>query len=280
VNEARYVRRAWRDTYFSILLMESTQPTFRYGEDLYNIRTFEPTGDATSDGGGSGASVIERDDELSDDATTAKDRLDIHKQHIVLERERRMLKETWTEVVTGPVTRITRPAASRFAFINYCFRHRLLHPAIYRTVGGVNSLDELASQLGAPADWEAKFFEMWKPAHHLELSRFATENPNQLEQDSESYFQYFCDIASTYLGIQDHARTRDHTKVICGGFLAEEKYDYISVTDKAVKFSLWRYIIGSEAKRKKMFPLGSIWYSGSKGVQVYAALYSLNCPVI
>lgn len=133
--------------------------------------------------------------------------------------------------------------------------------------------------MGAPRGWIQRFNEMWKTWHDAKLSRFMHDQLNQVEQESERYFNGVCNMCTSFLGIQDVVDTRDHTKLICGGYLADAKYDYISYSDKSFKFDVWKFVIGSEAKRNEKFPPGTKWYSGCKAVQVFATLYSMNCPV-
>jgi hypothetical protein len=68
--------------------------------------------------------------------------------------------------------------------------------------------------------------------------------------------------------------------VVVGGLLAKYEFDFLSQTDPFFTNPSGQALLASEVKTAGALNVDSMWYQGSKGPQVLAALYGHSCPTI
>jgi hypothetical protein len=165
---------------------------------------------------------------------------------------------------------IKKPTASNLS-------HRLLNPFIYRNIQTAGTLDDLASLLDTPDDWEVRYNQVVANGRIIrKLNRFSALPDDAAESDIQSRFIDIVQVISWYLDID--LDTSSKTKIIVGGIIARYQFDLRSKTDPHFLNTSGMNLIASEAKTHRTFGLGEMWYHGSRGIQLLSALYAFNCP--
>ena len=181
-------------------------------------------------------------------------------------------RQPWKTADEKDVILIKRPTAS-------CLSHRLLNPYIYRNIKDVGSLDNLASLLEAPNDWESIYKTVVAKRFVVDkLNQFIALPDSTLEATIQNEFNGIVHFVSAALGSCIFSKSQ--TKVIVGGILARHEYDLRSATDPHFFYKDNVDILASEIKTQRSFPLEDMWYHGSRGIQTLSALYSYNCPTL
>jgi hypothetical protein len=178
--------------------------------------------------------------------------------------------QAWKTAEGSDVVLIRKPTASNLS-------HRLLNPFIYRNIQTAGTLDDLASLLDTPHDWEVFYNQVVADGRIIrKLYRFSALADDAAESDIQSRFIDIVQTIAYALGVD--LDTSSETKIIVGGILARYEYDLRSNTDPHFVSTSGVDLIASEAKTHRTFGLGEMWYHGSRGIQVLSALYAFNCP--
>ena len=178
--------------------------------------------------------------------------------------------QAWKTAEGSDVVLIRKPTASNLS-------HRLLNPFIYRNIHTAGTLDDLASLLDTPDDWEVRYNQVVADGRIIrKLNRFSALVDDTLESDIQSQFIGLVEAIADRLDID--LISSSETKVIVGGILARYQYDLRSNTDPHFLNTSGLNLIASEAKTHRKFGLGEMWYHGSRGIQILSALYAFNCP--
>ena len=178
--------------------------------------------------------------------------------------------QNWKTAEGSDVVLIRKPTASNLS-------HRLLNPYIYRNIHTAGTLDDLASLLDTPDDWEVRYNQVVADGYIIEdMNDFRNLPDDTLESDIQSEFAGL--VVAIARSLLVRIRKRSETKIIVGGILARYQYDLRSKTDPHFLNTSGLNLIASEAKTHRTFGLGEMWYHGSRGVQVLSALYAFNCP--
>ena len=180
--------------------------------------------------------------------------------------------QNWLASEDLNVVLIRKPTASNLG-------HRLLNPFIYRNIGNVGTLNDLAELLRVPDDWEGRYNQIVQDGYLLQRMNDFRNLP---EDTMESVIQaeFFCIVSSIALLLRILIRSRSETKIIVGGMLARYQYDLRSKTDPHFLNSDGLNLIASEAKTHITFSTGEMWYHNSRGIQVLSALYAFNSPTL
>jgi len=178
--------------------------------------------------------------------------------------------QAWKTAEGSDVILIKKPTASNLS-------HRLLNPFIYRNIQTAGTLDDLASLLDTPHDWEVFYNQVVADGYIIEdMNDFRNLPDDTLESDIQSEFIGLVSSIASCLRIR--IRPKSETKIIVGGILARYQYDLRSKTDPHFLNTSGLNLIASEAKTHRTFGLGEMWYHGSRGIQVLSALYAFNGP--
>ena len=178
--------------------------------------------------------------------------------------------QTWKTTDGTDVVLVRKPTASNLS-------HRLLNPFIYRNIQNVGTLDALASLLDTPDDWESKYNQIVRDGRIIrKLNRFSALPEDTLESDIQASFIGLVEAIAYRLDVD--LVSRSGTKIIVGGILARYEYDVRSQCDPHFLNADGFHLIASEAKTRRTFGLGEMWYHSSRGIQVLSALYAFNCP--
>ena len=185
----------------------------------------------------------------------------------------------------APVILIEKPTASQL-------KHQLLNPYIYMNLKKIDTLNDLASLLDTPSDWEDTYQQ--KIATNADvighLNRLRSLPDGTTENIIQIKFEYLVIRIAFILGIR--LGLDSETNIIVGGILAKYEFDLRSrtdpnfykeftftpgsISDTTIKSGI--HLIGSEVKTESTFPLGHVWYHKSRGVQVLASMYAFNAP--
>ena len=178
--------------------------------------------------------------------------------------------QTWKTAEGSDVVLIRKPTASNLS-------HRLLNPFIYRNIHTAGTLDDLASLLDTPDDWEVFYNQVVADGRIIrKLNRFSALDDDAAESDIQSQFIGLVSTIADRLEVD--LISSSETKIIVGGILARYQYDLRSKTDPHFLNISGLNLIASEAKTHRTFGEGEMWYHGSRGIQVLSALYAFNCP--
>ncbi|KAH6584277.1 hypothetical protein BASA61_007555 [Batrachochytrium salamandrivorans] len=178
--------------------------------------------------------------------------------------------QTWKTTEGTDVVLIRKPTASNLS-------HRLLNPFIYRNIQNVGTLDDLATLLDTPDDWEVRYNQIVDNGYIIDrMNRFRNFSDDTLESYIQSEFSALVNLVAGGLLVRICAGSE--TKIIVGGILARYQYDLRSKTDPHFLDTEGRNLIASEATTHHRFPPGEMWYHSSRGVQVLSAMYAFNCP--
>ena len=165
---------------------------------------------------------------------------------------------------------IRRPTASNLT-------HRLLNPFIYSNIHNAGSLQNLATLLNTPDDWEVRYNQVVADGDIIrDMEDFRNLPDDTLESDIQGGFIGLVISIATSLRLR--IRPKLETNIIVGGMLARNQYDLRSETDPHFQNTSGLNLIASEAKTHRTFATGEMWYHGSRGIQVLSALYVFNCP--
>ena len=180
--------------------------------------------------------------------------------------------QAWETTEGSDVVLIRKPTASNLS-------HRLLNPFIYRNIYTAGTLDDLASLLDTPDDWEVRYNQVVADGRIIrKLNRFSALADDAAEATIQSQFIGLVEAIADRLGVD--LVSDSETKIIVGGILARYQYDLRSKTDPHFLNTSGLNLIASEAKTHRTFGLGEMWYHGSRGIQVLSALYAFNCPTL
>lgn len=178
--------------------------------------------------------------------------------------------QTWKTAEGTDVVLVRKPTASNLS-------HRLLNPFIYRNIQNVGTLDALATLLDTPDDWETNYNQIVRDGRIIrKLNRFIALPEDTLESTIQSQFIGLVEAIAVYLDID--LVSDSETKIIVGGILARYEYDVRSKCDPHFLNADGVHLIAVEAKTRRTFGLGEMWYHSSRGIQVLSALYAFNCP--
>lgn len=170
-----------------------------------------------------------------------------------------------------PVQLVVKPTASRIY-------HNFLTPYIYRSIGGIRGMDHLANWLSAPSDWRRHYDRVVSDRTLSEkFSVFTALSDDKSEARIQAAFSGIVTLAGYILDGTDIEFSAE-TKVVVGGILAKHEYDLRSSTDYHFFKSNGVHMLATEAKTKRTFPPGHVWYNKSRGVQVLTAMYAQGCP--
>jgi hypothetical protein len=178
--------------------------------------------------------------------------------------------QTWKTTEGTDVVLVRKPTASNLS-------HRLLNPFIYRNIQNVGTLDALATLLDTPDDWETNYNQIVRDGRIIRMiNRFIALPEDTLEADIQWQFGGLVSTIAYALDID--LVSSSETNIIVGGILARYEYDVRSKCDPHFLNADGVHLIASEAKTRRTFGLGEMWYHSSRGIQVLSALYAFNCP--
>ncbi|KAH6582181.1 hypothetical protein BASA60_002088 [Batrachochytrium salamandrivorans] len=144
-------------------------------------------------------------------------------------------------------------------------------------IQNVGTLDDLATLLDTPDDWEVRYNQIVDNGYIIDqMNRFRNLPDDTLESYIQSGFSALVDLVAGGLLVRICAGSE--TKIIVGGILARYQYDLRSKTDPHFLDTEGRNLIASEATTHHRFPPGEMWYHSSRGIQVLSAMYAFNCP--
>ncbi|KAH6569371.1 hypothetical protein BASA60_008204 [Batrachochytrium salamandrivorans] len=90
--------------------------------------------------------------------------------------------QTWKTTEGTDVVLIRKPTASNLS-------HRLLNPSIYRNIQNVGTLDDLATLLDTPDDWEVRYNQVVDDGYIIDqMNRFRNLPDDTLESDIQCEF--------------------------------------------------------------------------------------------
>jgi hypothetical protein len=154
----------------------------------------------------------------------------------------------------------------------------MLNPYLFSLIDDISLID-LARLLNTRADWLEQYERL--RIHPLIIRRL-----NHLRSlphyTSEAYIQANFNSFATSLAdnLEIPTFNADQTSFCVGGILARHELDIFGRSDIIITNVLGRALISTEIKTMKKLPSNGPWYHGSRGVQVFSALYSYNCPTI
>jgi hypothetical protein len=189
--------------------------------------------------------------------------------------ENQVREEKWTFEFSYTVPRlvqvIKKSTASKID-------HRCLTPWIYRTLE-IGLLDTIARVVGAPDDWHQQYSNRISQSQLVlrKLGILTRLDASRDEGVVESAFSSLVESIAIELNIYSLMAERN-TRVIVGGILADEKYYIRSKTDVCFRINNGPYLICSEVKTIKTFPVGCMWHNECRGAQILAAMYGFDCP--
>jgi len=108
------------------------------------------------------------------------------------------------------------------------------------------------------------------------LNRFIALPEDTLEAGIQWQCFGLVEAIAGHLGVD--LVSSSETKIIVGGILARYEYDVRNKCDTHFLNGDGVHLIASEAKTRRTFGLGEMWYHSSRGIQVLSALYAFNCP--
>ena len=165
---------------------------------------------------------------------------------------------------------IVKPIASK---MNY----KLLHPLFYCDLKELGTLDNLATLVNAPTDWEARYDRVLARNETIgrSLNKLIALPEGTSEADVSCAFSHLVFAMAVILEV--HVTARAETPIAVGGLLVDKKLFLRSNTD--VNFSKdGRVVIATELKAAKAFSEGELWYRKSRGIQALAAMYAHRAP--
>ena len=131
--------------------------------------------------------------------------------------------QSWKTTEGTDVVLIRKPTASDLS-------HRVLNPFIYRNIQNVGTLDQLATLLGTPSDWESKYNQVIQDRVIIGLFKHFRGLPGETSKATIKW-QFFGLVVSISALLRLHLIPRSETKIIVGGILARYEYDLRSKTD-------------------------------------------------
>jgi hypothetical protein len=197
--------------------------------DSHIIRTY-PKDYAQSDTESEGEAQFEVDTE-DEEQNSISSRLQQNQQYMDLqitppsgENSAWILEaQSWTTAEGSDVVLIRKPTASNLS-------HRLLNPFIYRNIQTAGTLDELATLLDTPDDWQVRYNQVVADGRIIrKLNRFSALADDTLESDIQSQFIGLVEAIADRLDVD--LISSSETKIIVGGILARYQYDLHSKTD-------------------------------------------------
>ena len=244
--------------------------------DAHLVRTY-PTdyADADTESEGEAQFEVDTDDEEQYSIST---RLQQNQQYVdrqitpaSVEHSAWLLEpQTWQTTEGIDVVLVRKPTASNLS-------HRLLNPFIYRNIQNVGTLDALATLLDTPDNWKTNYNQIVQDGRIIKmLNRFIALPEDTLESTIQWQFGGLVSTIADRLAVD--LVSDSETKIIVGGILARYEYDVRSKCDPHFLNADGVHLIASEAKTRRTFGLGEMWYHSSRGIQVLSALYAFNCP--
>ena len=184
------------------------------------------------------------------------------------------LKETGRQMADGrPVVLIVKPTASKL-------NHELLNPYHYRGIDNLGDLENLAELLDSSSNWREMCESIRSNSIVQEaLQDFRSISRHDSEVTVEFHFMTLVTIIRSQIGVSCFANSQ--RKVIVGGFMAKDEFDYRSQTDTLFYNSLnMLNLLATEVKRDAGFGDGDMWYHDERSCQLFAAMYAFNCPTL
>ena len=185
-------------------------------------------------------------------------------------------KSSWEiddRFVNGRAIKVVRkPTISKMS-------HDTMHPALYRNLKGLESLDKLAELLGVPVDWEQKFNAVYEGEesgrrrllHAMHSLRSAEDEP-----DLSAKWISLVQTVAVVFGFRTESSYQ--RRVPAGGLLAISELFVRGKSDASFKSTNGESALNSELKTKLSFPLSAMWYSGSRGPQTMLSLFAHHSP--
>ncbi|KAI3646059.1 hypothetical protein MP228_008987 [Amoeboaphelidium protococcarum] len=159
-------------------------------------------------------------------------------------------------------------------------QHVVLNPYLYRGLKPINSLNDLASLVGAPLDWY-QIYEQKVASDHLVkrlYRKLVSLEENVSENVVQTAFGSLVIRIGTCLGISvEHFHQESY---IVGGILANSEYDIRGRLDSVFNGWSGNSLLATECKRASAFLPDKMWHHGSRGVQTLSTLFVTGCPTI
>ncbi|KAI3641203.1 hypothetical protein MIR68_000757 [Amoeboaphelidium protococcarum] len=159
-------------------------------------------------------------------------------------------------------------------------QHVVLNPYLYRGLQPINSLNNLASLVGAPIDWY-QIYELKVASDHLVkrlYRKLVSLDENVSENDIQNAFESLVIRIGTCLGIS--VQYSQQKSYIVGGILANSEYDIRGRLDSVFNGWSGNSLLATECKRASAFLPDKMWHHGSRGVQTLSTLFVTGCPTI
>jgi hypothetical protein len=155
--------------------------------------------------------------------------------------------------------------------------HYALHPALYRNIKNLDTLDDFASLIGVQSNWREIYNAKVCGNSFVELvlKTYAQLPDDSSEDNIENTIILLVNSVAISLMKQIYAWK---SKVIVGGMLAESQYDILSATDTFFTVDGVK-VLSTEMKTAKTFLPHKHWYHESRGVQSFCALFGHGCPM-
>ena len=178
--------------------------------------------------------------------------------------------QNWDKTDETGVLLIRKPAASNLS-------HRILNPFIYRNIQNAGCLNNLATLLKCPHDWEVRYNQIVADGYIIrDMDDFRNLPDDTLEINIR--VEFLCLVSAIASSLRVLIRPKAATKIIVGGILARHQYDLRSKNNLHFVNTSGLKLIAAESVTHGTFAPGEMWYHGSRGIQVLSALYALNCP--
>jgi hypothetical protein len=160
--------------------------------------------------------------------------------------------------------------------------HKCLTPWIHQKVDDLDGLPGLAGIVGVPNNWAEHCNIVLSDARVLRRLRDLTSlDETREESDVQQAFISLVvsiDTVLSSLAPRKDLLPRSGVTVIVGGILADYSLDIRSKAVSAFRVRKGPYLIASEIKTIKSFPISdAVWHGKNRGAQAHAALFGFNC---
>ena len=164
------------------------------------------------------------------------------------------------DVTNEAIVIIKKPTASKM-------KHHLLHPALFRHIQGLETLDDFAQMVGAPLDWKEQYERALEdrggPVQRA-VRRFRGLLENAPETEVQNGFSEIVMKMDVALQLGELVLNSD-TKVVVGGILAYSQYDLRSQTDVNFLNDDGLRVLATEVNTMKTFSEEEMWHKESRG---------------
>lgn len=253
-------------------MAEIIQPT---SPSAHSVRTYltDYAGAGTDSEGEAQFALDSEDEELHSVATRLQQNREFLENQITPPQGERtswiLEPQPWLASKDIDVVLVRKPTASNLS-------HRTLNPFIYRNIQDVGTLDNLASLLDSPDNWQERYVEIMDNFIPTLFQNFRNLPDDTLETTIQSQYSHLVSCISTKLNV--FCTPNSEKKIIVGGILAKHEYDIRSRSDPLFSSLSGTNLIATEVKTHQSFGDGEMWYHKSRGIQVLTALYAFNCP--